>query len=213
MLAQYGVWTTTRSTSSSPVGAIRPRRPQCRARHRRSRNPPACTLRTRPARQWTSCSRSSKPFRTSARPMRVTCARSSASATRWGSAYPTMKWRCPRSIPRIFRALKGMGLQPEDLEFHPHNDTWLVVANCLAAIREGCAVINGTSLGKGERTGNAPLEAVLMHLIGMGYFGFKAGLHRAQRPGHLYEAMDQPIPPKIPALRARRAPHAGRRSC
>ncbi len=34
----------------------------------------------------------------------------------------------PRSIPRIFRALRGAGLQPEDLEFHPHNDTWLIVA-------------------------------------------------------------------------------------
>ena len=58
-------------------------------------------------------------------------------------------------------------LQPEDLEFHPHNDTWLVVANCLAAICSGCGAINGTSLGKGERTGNAPLEGVLLHLMGM----------------------------------------------
>lgn len=76
----------------------------------------------------------------------------------------------PRSIPRIFAALRGLGLQAADLEFHPHNDTWLVVANCLAAIRAGCGVINGTSLGKGERSGNAPLEGVLLHLLGMGYF-------------------------------------------
>ena len=51
------------------------------------------------------------------------------------------------------------GSRREDLEFHPHNDTHLVVANCLAAIQAGCAVVNGTLLGKGERTGNAPLEA------------------------------------------------------
>lgn len=76
----------------------------------------------------------------------------------------------PRGIPRIFRALRGQGLRPEDLEFHPHNDTWLVVANCLAAVTAGCGVINGCCLGKGERTGNAPLEAVLMHLIGMGFY-------------------------------------------
>src|SRR5512143_1298796 len=69
----------------------------------------------------------------------------------------------PRSVPRIFRAMRTIGLQPDDVEYHPHNDTGLVVANCLAAIREGCAVINGTCLGKGERTGNAPIEAVLMH--------------------------------------------------
>jgi len=53
----------------------------------------------------------------------------------------------------MFRTLRSMGLDAADLEFHPHNDTWLVVANCLAAIREGCAVINGTALGKGNGPG------------------------------------------------------------
>src|SRR5262249_62224106 len=89
---------------------------------------------------------------------------------RMGLGLPYDDVALPRSVPRIFRELRAMGLRAEDLEFHPHNDTWLVVANCLAAVREGCAVINGTSLGKGERTGNAPLEAILMHLIGMDYF-------------------------------------------
>jgi len=105
----------------------------------------------------------------------------------------------PRSIPRIFRELRKLGLEPEDLEFHPHNDTCLIVANCLAAIREGCAVINGTTLGKGERTGNAPLEQVLLHLIGMGYFP-------ENRPdftvlgelAELYAAMGEPLPAKYP---------------
>lgn len=120
----------------------------------------------------------------------------------------------PRSIPRIFRTLRGMGLQPEHLEFHPHNDTWLVVANCLAAIREGCAVINGTSLGKGERTGNAPLEGVLLHLIGMGYFAngqpdFKA----LNALVDLYAEMGEPVPNKYPlygrdAHRTRAGVHA-----
>ena len=88
------------------------------------------------------------------------CGRSSASATRWASACRS------RTSPRRARcragsgALRGLGVASEDLEFHPHNDTHLVVANCLAAIQAGCAVINGTLLGTGERTGNAPLEAV-----------------------------------------------------
>jgi 2-phosphinomethylmalic acid synthase len=122
----------------------------------------------------------------------------------------------PRSVPRIFRELKKLGLQPSDLEFHPHNDTWLIVANCLAAIREGCGAINGTCLGKGERTGNAPLEAVLVHLIGMGYF---AG--RDRRPdfaalnelAELYATMGEPLPAKYPlygrdAHRTRAGVHA-----
>jgi citrate (Re)-synthase len=120
----------------------------------------------------------------------------------------------PRSIPRLFRELRGLGLQPADLEFHPHNDTWLVVANCLAAIRAGCGVINGTALGKGERTGNAPLEGVLLHLIGMGYF-------RESQPDFtafntlvdLYAEMGEAIPPKYPlygrdAHRTRAGVHA-----
>jgi isopropylmalate/homocitrate/citramalate synthase len=105
----------------------------------------------------------------------------------------------PRSIPRIFEEMRRLGLQPADLEFHPHNDTWLIVANCLAAIRSGCAVINGTSLGKGERTGNAPLEAVLLHLIGMGYFREKQPDFTALNElVDLYAEMGEPVPPRYP---------------
>jgi isopropylmalate/homocitrate/citramalate synthase len=122
----------------------------------------------------------------------------------------------PRSIPRIFRTLRSMGLQSEDLEFHPHNDTWLVVANCLAAVREGCAVINGTSLGKGERTGNAPLEAVLMHLMGMGYFADsdkQPDFTALNDLVDLYASMGEAIPLKYPlygrdAHRTRAGVHA-----
>lgn len=105
----------------------------------------------------------------------------------------------PRSIPRIFRTLKQLGLQPADLEFHPHNDTWLVVANCLATIREGCAVINGASLGKGERTGNAPLETILMHLIGMGYFSTdQPDFTALNELVDLYADMGKPLAPQYP---------------
>lgn len=76
----------------------------------------------------------------------------------------------PRSVPRWIGLLRGLGLAPSRIEIHPHNDTWLVVANCLAAVRAGCGVISGTTLGSGERTGNAPLEAVIAHLLGMGYW-------------------------------------------
>ena len=105
----------------------------------------------------------------------------------------------PRSVPRIFRALRAAGLQPEDLEFHPHNDTWLIVANCLAAVRAGCGAINGTCLGKGERTGNAPLEALLLHLIGMGYFAEdRPDFTVLNELAALYAEMGEPLPPKYP---------------
>ncbi|HEX6800592.1 MAG TPA: hypothetical protein VF116_22965 [Ktedonobacterales bacterium] len=120
----------------------------------------------------------------------------------------------PRSIPRLFAAIRGLGLQPADLEFHPHNDTWMIVPNCLAAIRAGCAVINGTSLGKGERSGNAPLEAVLLHLLGMGYFpGEKPDFTALNELVTLYAEMGEPVPAKYPlygrdAHRTRAGVHA-----
>jgi 2-phosphinomethylmalic acid synthase len=105
----------------------------------------------------------------------------------------------PRSVPLLFRRLRALGLFPPDLEFHPHNDTWLVVANCLAAVREGCGAINGTLLGKGERTGNAPLEGVLLHLIGMGLFpGERPDFTALNALADLYAAMGEPLPPKYP---------------
>jgi 2-phosphinomethylmalic acid synthase len=120
----------------------------------------------------------------------------------------------PRSVPLLIGALRKLGLAPEDLEFHPHNDTWLVVANCLAAIRAGCAVINGTTLGKGERTGNAPLEGVLLHLIGMGYFAERRPDFTALNDlVDLYAQMGEPVPSKYPlygrdAHRTRAGVHA-----
>jgi isopropylmalate/homocitrate/citramalate synthase len=120
----------------------------------------------------------------------------------------------PRSVPRLVRAMRGLGLESSDLEFHPHNDTWLVVANCLAAVRAGCGVINGTALGKGERTGNAPLEGVLLHLIGMGYFQQKQPDFTALNGlVDLYAGMGEAIPPKYPlygrdAHRTRAGVHA-----
>lgn len=131
-----------------------------------------------------------------------------------GLALPYEDVALPRSVPRLFAVLKAMGLPPEALEFHPHNDTALIVANCLAAARAGCAVINGTCLGKGERTGNAPLEAVLLHFIGMGYYAECAPDFAALNDlAALYAEMGEPLPPKYPlygrdAHRTRAGVHA-----
>lgn len=103
----------------------------------------------------------------------------------------------PRSVPRLVQTLREAGVPGEHLEFHPHNDTHMVVANSLAAVLAGCAVINGTLLGKGERTGNAPLEGVLLHLIGLGVTSapdFKALNELAD----LYESLGQSLPAKYP---------------
>jgi isopropylmalate/homocitrate/citramalate synthase len=113
-----------------------------------------------------------------------------------GLPYENVAW--PRSVPRIVRSLREAGVASEDLEFHPHNDTHLVVANCLAAIQAGCSAVNGTLLGKGERTGNAPLEAVLLHAAGMGLLPELPDFHALNDLAALYDEMGEPVPPKYP---------------
>jgi 2-phosphinomethylmalic acid synthase len=105
----------------------------------------------------------------------------------------------PRSVPGMVRTLREAGIASELLEFHPHNDTHLVVANCLAAVTAGCAAINGTLLGKGERTGNAPLEGVLLHLLGLGLIEAGAPDFTVLNDlNTLYDRLGQGVPAKYP---------------
>ncbi len=116
-----------------------------------------------------------------------------------GLGLPLDEVAAPRSVPRWIRRLRQLGVAGEDLEFHPHNDTHLVVENCLAAIRAGCAVVNGTLLGKGERTGNAPLEGVLLHVIGMGLLDEPLPDFRALNDlAELYAGLGAPVSPTYP---------------
>jgi isopropylmalate/homocitrate/citramalate synthase len=116
-----------------------------------------------------------------------------------GLGLPFAEARLPRSIPRILAGLRAAGVPTERLEFHPHNDTGLIVSNCLAAILSGCSVINGTCLGKGERTGNAPLELVLLHLCGLGFFSEeRPDFPALNELASLYATLGEPLAPKHP---------------
>jgi len=67
----------------------------------------------------------------------------------------------PRSVPGIIYGLNHYADVPSDqLEWHGHNDFYKVVSNAGAAWMYGCASINCSMLGIGERTGNCPLEAM-----------------------------------------------------
>jgi len=64
-------------------------------------------------------------------------------------------------VPGIIYGLKHYADVPSDmLEWHGHNDFYKVVSNAGAAWMYGCASINCSLLGIGERTGNCPLEAM-----------------------------------------------------
>ncbi len=77
----------------------------------------------------------------------------------YGATFPGMA--LPRSVQGIIYALNYYGEVPSaQLEWHGHNDFYKVVSNATVAWLYGCAAVNCSLLGIGERTGNCPLEAM-----------------------------------------------------
>ena len=74
----------------------------------------------------------------------------------------------PRSVQRIVRAFTDeAGVPGAWLEWHGHNDFHKVLVNGVNAWLYGCGGVNGTLMGFGERTGNAPLEALVIDYISL----------------------------------------------
>ena len=79
----------------------------------------------------------------------------------YGVPYPGAA--LPRSVAGIVYGLqKYSGVPSEMLEWHGHNDFYKGVANAGTAWLYGCCAANCSLLGIGERTGNVPLEAMVM---------------------------------------------------
>ncbi len=69
----------------------------------------------------------------------------------------------PRSVPGIINGLRDYSDVPSaQLEWHGHNDFYKAVSNAATAWLYGAAAVNCSLLGIGERTGNVPLEAMVM---------------------------------------------------
>jgi isopropylmalate/homocitrate/citramalate synthase len=74
----------------------------------------------------------------------------------------------PRSVAKLVRAFTDEADVPgEWLEWHGHNDFHKVLVNASTAWLSGCSGANCTLLGFGERTGNAPLEAMVIEYISL----------------------------------------------
>ncbi|MCI5697773.1 MAG: 2-isopropylmalate synthase [Clostridiales bacterium] len=79
----------------------------------------------------------------------------------YGVPYPGVA--LPRSVPGIIYGLQHYsGVPSEMLEWHGHNDFYKAVVNASTAWMYGCCSVNCSLLGIGERTGNIPLEAMIM---------------------------------------------------
>jgi isopropylmalate/homocitrate/citramalate synthase len=79
-----------------------------------------------------------------------------------GFAVPYPNAKLPRSVPKLIAGLRKIGVPAECLEWHGHNDFHKVEINAAAAWMYGCAVANCAIFGVGERTGNPPLEALVV---------------------------------------------------
>ena len=95
-----------------------------------------------------------------------------------GYGFPFPGTSLPRGVPEIFYALSHEGGVPSELlEWHGHNDFHKGLVNGTAAWLYGCSAVNGALLGFGERTGNTPVEAMLIDYISL--TGNDAGIDTA----------------------------------
>ena len=108
----------------------------------------------------------------------------------------------PRSVQAIIHGLLYYsGVPSEYLEWHGHNDFYSVVPNATTAWLYGASSINTTLFGIGERTGNCPLEAMLIE-----YAQIKGNLKNVQLNviteicDYFEKEMKYEIPPKTPFI-------------
>ena len=84
----------------------------------------------------------------------------------YGVTYPGAS--LPRSVDKLVRALiDNAGVPGELLEWHGHNDFHRALTNATTAWLYGCSAANSTLLGLGERTGNPPIEALIIEYIAL----------------------------------------------
>lgn len=79
-----------------------------------------------------------------------------------GFGLPWAHTALPRSIPRLIAGLRKIGVPSEWIEWHGHNDLHKVQVDAAAAWMYGCCSANSSIFGVGERTGNPPLEAMVV---------------------------------------------------
>ena len=118
----------------------------------------------------------------------------------------------PRSVPQIIYGLVNYGEVPSEwLEWHGHNDFYRAVTNSTTAWLYGAANVNTSLLGIGERTGNTPLEAMVMEYVQLRGTSDGMDLKVITEIAEYFEnELNYEIPPRTPFVgRAFNATRAG----
>jgi isopropylmalate/homocitrate/citramalate synthase len=119
-----------------------------------------------------------------------------------GYAVPYPAAALPRGVADLVYGLIHYGGVPSDrLEWHGHNDFHKVLANASTAWLYGCSAANGTLLGFGERTGNPPIEGLIIE-----YMSLKGERNGIDPPviteiaDYFQDELDYRIPPNYPFI-------------
>ena len=116
----------------------------------------------------------------------------------YGVPYPGVA--LPRSVPGIIYGLNHYSdVASEYLEWHGHNDFYLGVANAVSAWLYGASGVNCSLLGIGERTGNVPLEAMVIQYASLR--GTTDGMDTTvitEIADYFKKELDYDIPPMTP---------------
>lgn len=105
-----------------------------------------------------------------------------------GYAVPYPGASLPRCTAKIVRAFTDDAEVPGNwLEWHGHNDFHKALVNTVTAWLYGCSGANGTLLGYGERTGNAPVEALAIEYISLTGEDDAAGTQTIAEIGEYFE--------------------------
>lgn len=118
----------------------------------------------------------------------------------FGVTYPGAA--LPRSVPKLIRAMIDDANVPEDLlEWHGHNDFHKGLSNAVNAWLYGCSSVNGTLLGIGERTGNTPIEALIIEYMSLrGHADGMSTMAITEMAEYFETELGHPIPENYPLL-------------
>ena len=120
----------------------------------------------------------------------------------YGVSYPGVA--LPRSVPGIVYGLHHYADVSSDmLEWHGHNDFYQGVTNAVSAWLYGASGVNCSLLGIGERTGNIPLEAMVIEYAALrgGFDGMDPTVI-TEIAEYFERELDYVIPPMTPFVGA-----------
>ncbi|MCL2631204.1 MAG: 2-isopropylmalate synthase [Firmicutes bacterium] len=116
----------------------------------------------------------------------------------YGLNYPGVAM--PRSVGGIIYGLHHYADFPSELlEWHGHNDFYKVVTNSATAWLYGASSVNCALMGIGERTGNCPLEAMVIEYCSLR--GKTDGMNLSvitEIAEYFENELNCPIPPRTP---------------